>query len=312
MYWAIKALTEYIRATGEFALLDLRLPDATGVEKSIRDHLADMLRFADETVGYGAHGLCRFLSGDWSDYLDEIGARGRGESFMNSALSIIAKSRLAWVYEQVGATAEAGRLRTEAAALRQRVEPHLTGPWYPRAFDDNGQLVGGADDRIYTEAQSWLALAKCGPPELRSRALRETIDRCLDRAGMLIMDKPLQPNERAGRTRIPYAAGTGENGGLWWLTGYWVSIALAEEGLRDEALRVHDACSMDNHHRLFPSVWWSTWMCPDGIDGPASPHYGQAQQPPGFNRESNPNEVAKFAYKLYFATHADASRTIVW
>jgi len=311
-YWLIKALTQYIRVTGEFGLLDLRLPDAVGEEKPIREHLQEMLRFADETVGYGPHGLCRFLSGDWSDYLDEIGARGKGESFMNCALNIIAKSRLAWVYEQVGAAAEAASLRTQAGALRARVESHLAGPWYPRAFDDAGQLVGGADDRIFVEVQSWLALAKCGSPEFRRTALRETVARCLDRAGMLIMDKPLQPEERPGRTRIPYAPGTGENGGLWWLTGYWVAMALEQEGLRDEGLAVYDACSMDNHHRLFPEVWWSPWMCPDGIDGPSSKNYGQAQQPPGFNRESNPNEVAKFAYKLCFATRTGLGASVCW
>ena len=52
-------------------------------------------------------------------------------------------------------------------------------------------------------------------------------------------------------------------------------------------------------------------MAPDGLDGPASPHFGRAQQAAegypqpwtqGFPRAVNPDEVAKWAYQLAFAT----------
>jgi hypothetical protein len=80
-------------------------------------------------------------------------------------------------------------------------------------------------------------------------------------------------------------------------------MALDQEGLAAEADAVYASCSMHNHHRQFPAEWWSPLMAPDGIDGPASPNFGRAQQPPTFDRECNPNEAAKYAPKLWFATH---------
>ncbi len=306
VWWWLIALSEYVAVTGDRAILDTTVTDASGRHGDVRRHLDMLLTFALERVGFGAHGITRFLSGDWSDYLGRIGARGRGESFMNAGLMIIACERTAALLG--GAAGE--RLRRLADEQRQACAPFCTGAWYPRAFDDDGVLVGGDDDRLYLDSQPWLALARVGDAEMRRRSLFACVERILTPIGPKLIDRPLQLAEIPTRSHVLYPPGSGENGCVWWLTGYWLAMALAAEGLVAEAEAVVASCSRDRHHACFPREWWSPLMAPDGIDGPDSPHYGKAQQPAnaypqswaqGFPREMNPNEVAKYPYQIWYA-----------
>ena len=313
VYWLIIALTEYVRGSGDRSFMGVQVADAHGQSATVREHLIEMLRFADEKVGYGPHGLCRFLSGDWNDYLQDIGPRGRGESFMNTALSIISKSRLAAVYESMDDAGAAGALRAQAQELRERLKPFLHGRWFPRAFDDSGKLVGDDADRVYLDVQPWVCLALCGSPSARREALLTSLERCQTPIGPRLIDRALTSSEWPGRTHCTYPPGTGENGGIWWIVAYWMALALDQEGLADQAEQTIASCSLGNHHRQFPAEWWSPFMAPDGIDAPPAATFGKAQQPAsGFDRESNPLEVAKWAYQLYFATHRGAAGKLCW
>jgi hypothetical protein len=309
VWWWMLALSEYIAVTGDRALLTTEVTDASGRRVDVSSHLHLLVTFSLERVGFGAHGITRFLTGDWSDYLGRIGSRGQGESFMNAALMIIACERIATL---LGGSA-ADRFRQLAADQRRACAPFCTGDWYPRAFDDDGELVGDDNDRLYIDSQPWLVLAKVGDAVMRRRSLLACVARLLTPIGPKLIDRPLQLDEIPKRSHVLYAPGSGENGCVWWLTGYWLAIALAAEGLHHEAEAVVAACSRDRHHACFPSEWWSPLMAPDGIDGPDSPHYGKAQQPAnayphpwaqGFMRESNPNEVAKYPYQIWYAAHA--------
>jgi cellobiose phosphorylase len=313
VYWFLLALSEYLRTTREFDLLQRSLANAHGETKTLRAHLDDMLRFVDDVVGYGPHGLCRFLSGDWNDYLGNIGSEGRGESFFNVALNIISKERLAWVYEAMGESVAAADLRHQAALLREKAAPYLHGQWFPRAIADDGRIVGGEEDRLYLESQPWLVLARCGSAEARRRALQSAFDHCMTPIGPVIIDRGLVAADWAGITQCRYPLGCGENAGIWWIAGYWLAMALDQEGLTDMADQVYRSCSAENHHRHFPAEWWSPFMSPDGIDGRESPTFGKAQQASGgYNRERNPHEVAKFAYQVWFASHPGRPQVLCW
>lgn len=90
-----------------------------------------------------------------------------------------------------------------------------------------------------------------------------------------LIDKPLQREEWPDYTHCSYPPGTGENGGIWWISNYWVSMALASEGLEKEADKIYNLCSLSNHHKRFPKVFWSPFMSPDEIDSPFSPLWGK-------------------------------------
>jgi Glycosyl hydrolase 36 superfamily, catalytic domain len=310
-WWAI-TLSEYVQVTGDVAVLSHHVNDGIGRRDTVLGHLERLMNFGIDIVGVGSHGICRFLSGDWNDFLGRLGSRGRGESFMNAGLAVIACERAALLPGVAAAVAQ--RLRDFADGQRRACAPALNGGWYPRAFDDHGTLIGGADDRLYLDSQPWLALARIGTAAQRRQALSLSAERTLTPIGTILIDRPLVTREEiAAKSHVLYPAGTGENGCVWWLCGWWLAMALAAEGLREVADQVAAACTRTRHRERYPDQWWSGLMAPDGIDGPASPHYGKAQQPgaaypepwaQGFPREINPNEVAKYPFQLWYAINA--------
>ncbi len=312
VWWWLIALTEYIAVSNDSEILAETVCDASGHEATVRQHLDRLVRFAVERVGFGAHGLPRFLAGDWSDYLGRVGSRGRGESFMNAGLLVVACERTAARLRLRGEAVAADALTALAAGQHQACAPFCSGPWFPRATDDDGAVVGDGDDRLYMDSQPWLVLARVGDAAMRKRALLACVERLMTPIGPKLIDRPLQYAEIANRSNVYYPPGSGENGGVWVLTGWWLAMALAAEGLTAEADAVAAACARDRHHALYPDEWWSPFMAPDGIDGPDSVHYGKSQQAAdaypqpwaqGFMRECNPNEVAKYPFQLWYAAN---------
>ena len=311
VWWWLLAYTEL--ALHDPAVAGLRVRDHDGVEATLAEQAQRLIDWTDRRVGDGPHGLNRFLSGDWNDWLGRIGQNGRGESFMNLSLEIVGRTRLAALLTAAGDTAAATRHRDRVQQRRTIAASLVTGQaWFPRAFDDAGALVGGERDRLYLDGVTWAVLAHLGTPEDRRRALDSALARCLTPIGPTLIDRGLGPHECSGRTHCTYPPGAGENAGIWWIAGWWLAMALDQEGRAGEADAVAASCSPTNHHRHYPQLWWSPFMNPDGIDGPESPLYGAAQHsgtayglPPdgGCDRESNPNEVAKVPFQSWFHSH---------
>lgn len=312
VWWWALALAEVLDVEGS-ALLGVAVTACDGWTAPLSAHLDRLLAFAWDRVGVGAHGIPRMLSGDWNDWLGRIGCQGRGESFMNAGLAVVAQLRLAAALCRAGDTTERrGQLRRRAEALRAACAPFGGGPWWPRAIADDGALVGDTvEGRVYLDGTPWMSLARLGDPARRAEMLLGALRRCDTPIGPAIIDRPLDRDGFPRRTHCLYPPGAGENGGVWWIVGQWMALALDDAGLANEAMELHQRCSRANHHRLFPGEWWSPFMAPDGLDGPASPHFGRAQQAAeaypqpwaqGFDRTANPHEVAKWAYQVGFAT----------
>ncbi|MFZ4550132.1 MAG: GH36-type glycosyl hydrolase domain-containing protein, partial [Bacteroidales bacterium] len=77
--WYMLAVTEYLKETGDFSLLDNVQPFIDeGKSGTILDHMFAIVRYAKNNLG--KHGLPIFGRGDWNDTLDYIGGDDGGES----------------------------------------------------------------------------------------------------------------------------------------------------------------------------------------------------------------------------------------
>lgn len=94
IFW-LWALTEYVWATGDRALLDEPIPfdpPAAGAATP-RQRVALAHRYLVERIGTGPHGLVRVGSGDWADPISAMVADRRafhehGESGFNTAFAV--------------------------------------------------------------------------------------------------------------------------------------------------------------------------------------------------------------------------------
>ncbi|MBN1939329.1 MAG: glycosyl transferase family 36 [Candidatus Aminicenantes bacterium] len=167
--WLILGVDEYVKETGDFAILDRDEPFLDGPPGPVLDHLLAVVGFASTNVG--KHGLPVFGRGDWNDTLDYIGGAEGGESVWGGMFYAAMLDRIVSLLEFRGGTA--GEIRAVRDAFRKAVEDHCwDGNWYIRAYGENDRRIGSSENaagKIFLNTQSWAVIA--GLPD-RARLVR--------------------------------------------------------------------------------------------------------------------------------------------
>jgi cellobiose phosphorylase len=213
--WIPFAVGEWLRETGDFAVLEAGVPYRDGGVGSVWEHQLRALRWFNENLG--SHGLPKLYFGDWNDSLN-IGREGRGESVWLALALLAALKETAAIADHLADSATATLCRQQAQALADNLERHAwDGEWYLRGFADDGSPVGGHDDaegRIFAEPQSWAVIAGHAPE--RWDALAASVDRQLRTpAGLRVCHPPFTHyQKRLGRISC-LPPGWGENGSCY-------------------------------------------------------------------------------------------------
>ncbi len=172
-------------------------------------------------------------SGDWNDGMNNVGARGKGESVWLGFFLYQVLTEFGSVADRHGDSAFAQRCQTEAATLRSNLEHHgWDGDWYLRAFFDDGTPLGSArspECKIDSVAQSWSVLSGAGAPE-RARTAMLSVDRRLVKreAGLVqLLDPPFDTSALDPGYIRGYVPGVRENGGQYTHGAIWAAMAFA-------------------------------------------------------------------------------------
>jgi cellobiose phosphorylase len=159
--WFILAVTELIKETGEFGLLDEKESFLDAEPGTILDHLLAVVRFARNNIG--RHGLPIFGRGDWNDTLDYIGGEEGGESVWGGMFYAAMLDRLVELLEAAGRAGISTDVRAVRDRFRAAVEAHgWDGEWYIRAFGENDRRIGSRENtygKIFINTQSWAVIA---------------------------------------------------------------------------------------------------------------------------------------------------------
>jgi cyclic beta-1,2-glucan synthetase len=249
LLWLPHGCVHYLRATGDVALLDQRVPFIEGAaipegaedayytptlsatEATIYEHAA---RAIDRSLRVGVHGLPLMGSGDWNDGMNRVGHGGRGESVWLGWFLCRLVADFAPLARARGEAARATRwdiaARGWAAALNG---PAWDGQWFKRAFFDDGQALGSqanAEARIDLIAQAWAVLSKAAAPDLQRKAMAAAQAHLVDPdAGLIrLLDPPLAHAQPSAGYIQAYPPGVRENGGQYSHAGIWALMAQAE------------------------------------------------------------------------------------
>ncbi|MDY2873201.1 MAG: glucoamylase family protein [Eubacteriales bacterium] len=282
----------YVRETGDESILDETIPfledetipegredwygDARESDEraTLREH---GLRAIDRAAQFGEHGLLLMGTGDWNDGMNRVGREGRGESVWLSEFMIAVIQVFAPCCEE----ADRERLKALSDRLRESVEREgWDGGWYLRAYDDQGEKLGGhecGECQIDSLPQSWAVLA--GLDRVRCQAAMNAVSESLiDRKHGLIrlLTPPFDGESAPGYIR-GYPPGVRENGGQYTHAACWVVLALAALGRAGEAWEAARMLLPASHgdtrekeaiYRVEPYV-----MAADVYDG--APHAGR-------------------------------------
>ena len=264
LLWLGYTAAQYVKATGDLAVLDEQIPFLDGMALAPDQHDAffqpltsdesatlfeHCARGIDRSLALGKHGLPLIGGGDWNDGLNRVGVEGQGESiWLGWFLSATIKD-FAGLAEQRGDTDRAATWRRHAAVLMESLEVSgWDGNWYRRGYFDDGTPFGSATNiecRIDSIAQSWGVISGAANLDRARRAMGAVDEKLIPREeGLALLFTPpfdkttLEPGYIKG-----YPPGIRENGGQYTHAAAWSVQAFAKLGDGDKA---HELLAMLN------------------------------------------------------------------
>ena len=265
--WLIHAATEYIKETGDFALLDEAAPYYDRGAGPVWEHLLRALERLHEDRG--PHGLCLAWGGDWNDSLTGVCRHGRGESVWLSMAFCRAALLLEELLHELGKGDAAGRIQAWRAGMAAAISEHgWDGAWWRCALDDDGNPIGSAqceEGKIFLILQAWAILSRVAAPE-RWRSAWDAVKKHLDTGWGFRLLWPSYTRFVPGVGRLSTVRpGATENGSVYTHGNAFMVVALLEAGMPDEALALWRAIAPGNPARPLcqPNVFFSGYYGPD-------------------------------------------------
>lgn len=256
MLWLPFAVSEYVRITGDAAILGIKVryltsPPLDGerdryekaVPSPLRGTVLEHCIRAVSRVRTGEHGLCLMGGGDWNDGMGEAGANGRGESVWLSLFAADVMRRLSALCGDVSYSARAD-------ALVSAVEKHgFDGEHYIRGYLDGGEPFGKSGDRVCEidlMPQAFASLLGLDRERVIS-SLDAAYDKLYDeKTGLFRLLYPPFDGERGIGYITSYPPGVRENGGQYTHAAVFGAMGFFRAGMNHRGFSVlRSLCPLD-------------------------------------------------------------------
>ncbi len=295
--WMILSVAQYIKETGDFALLDETVPYDNNIElaQPMMHHLKKS--FERVASNLGPHGLPLSMRADWNDCLNlNCFSYTPGESFQTTtskdgkvAESVMVACMFTFIIpeyiklcrykglEEDARVAEEAVKKMSEAVMRDGYD----GEWFLRAYDDFGKKVGSSEceeGKIFIEPQGFAVLSGLGHESGKDLRALESVNKYLACEHGLVLNNPCFTKYYVEYGEIStYPGGYKENAGIFCHNNAWIICAEAFVGHGDRAFEYYSKIApafredISEIHKTEPYVYAQM------IAGKDARHFGQAK-----------------------------------
>lgn len=274
--WLVYATTNYIETTGDYKILEEKIPYVVGEKLSEYEHEKGMIfNYSEETDtllnhcvkslqlsmnSLGKHKIPLMGGGDWNDGMNRVGIKGKGESvwlgfFLYNVIDLFMK-----VMKKYDSKFDLN----EYVEFNEKLKENLNkktwdGEYYLRAFFDNGDKLGSHENsecKIDLISQSFAIISGVAPKDRVQSTITSVEEQLVDDENKII--KLLTPAFNKSLNNpgyiMNYSKGIRENGGQYTHATAWYLMALIKSGYHDRAYRYYQMINPINRTRNEKSV----------------------------------------------------------
>ena len=264
--WMILSVGSYIKETGDWSILDEKVPydNDESKAKTMLDHLT--VSFYHIVNNLGPHGLPLAMRADWNDCINlscfsdtpgesfqtytnpkfaaEGGYSKTAESVMVATLFTYVGPTFVGILKHLGKGAEAEKAQAEIDKMKKNVMASaFDGDWFIRAYDANGNKMGSKEceeGKIFIEPQGFAVMSEIGKEEGADIKTLNSIDKYLNTKYGLVLNNPAYTKYYVQYGEIStYPGGYKENAGIFTHNNAWIICAEAYAGRGNKAFEYY-------------------------------------------------------------------------
>ena len=272
LLWLPYAVSEYIKVTGDFSILDIKASYKDGMilnenEDERYDTYTDgnivenifehCIRAIEKGINIGKNGLPKIGTGDWNDGFSSVGRKGIGESVWLGFFLYDVLRKFDFILEYKQEFVKQERYKKIMHDLKSALNSNgWDGRWFRRAFTDNGDILGSIQNdecRIDGISQSWSVISNAGDNDKKYIAMSSLENYLVDKENGLIklLDPPFEHGNLNPGYIQNYLPGTRENGGQYTHGAVWAIIAETLLGNAEKAMELYKMINPIEHSKTY-------------------------------------------------------------
>jgi cellobiose phosphorylase len=262
--WLILSTDEYIRETGDWAILDEMVPfdNDESNKATLFEHLKRS--FYHVVNNLGPHELPLIGRADWNDCLNlncfsetpgeafqttENMEGGVAESVFIAGMFVLYGEAFEGLCRRLDKADEAEAAAGHIAKMREVINEHgWDGQWFVRAYDHFGEKVGSdecEEGKIFIESQGMCIMAGMGLDDGKARLALDSVKERLDCDYGIVLNNPAFTHYVLKYGEIStYPQGYKENAGIFCHNNPWIMIA--------ETLQGNGEAAWDYYRKICP------------------------------------------------------------
>lgn len=295
--WLILSTSAYIKETGDFSILEEKVPFDNNNSKaqSLFEHLRRS--FYHVVNNLGPHRLPLIGRADWNDCLNlncfstnpdesfqttENKSGGQAESLFIAGQFILYGNEFVSLCRRIRKDKEADEAIRYIEEMKEAVNKHgWDGDWFLRAYDYYGNKVGSIENeegKIFIETQGFCVMAGVGSDDGKAEKALKYVKKYLDCEYGIVLHHPAYTKYYLELGEIStYPQGYKENAGIFCHNNPWIMIAETVIGNGDNAFEYYKKITpsyledISDRHKTEPYVYSQM------IAGKDAPKQGEAK-----------------------------------